>query len=99
MTRFGSGWCWLILEPQSGSLRTCSTANQDNPVMDVDIGDCRGFPLLGLDVWEHAYYLDYQNLRANYVRAFWSVANWDFVGALFETARAAKASRSEAHTG
>lgn len=93
-TRFGSGWAWLILGP-SGKLEACSTANQDNPVMDADIGDCRGAPILGLDVWEHAYYLDYFNVRLSYVKAFWDVVNWEEAGARFAEARV-RAERSRA---
>jgi Fe-Mn family superoxide dismutase len=72
MGRFGSGWAWLVLDG-SKKLAVYSTANQDSPVTDGHI------PLLGLDVWEHAYYLNYQNRRADYVKAFWSVVNWDVV--------------------
>lgn len=85
--RFGSGWSWLIFG-SDGKLRVCSTANQDNPVMDVEIGDCHGTPLLGLDVWEHAYYLDYQNLRLKYMKAFWKVANWEVAEELYREAKA-----------
>lgn len=72
-TRFGSGWAWLCVK-SDGSLDVCSTPNQDNPLMDVS--DCKGTPILGLDVWEHAYYLKYQNKRPDYVGAFWNVVNW-----------------------
>lgn len=78
---FGSGWAWLI-EASDGKLRVCTTPNQDNPVMDqevVPLGDCHGYPLLGLDVWEHAYYLDHKNVRPNYIEAFWNVLNWEEV--------------------
>lgn len=89
-TRFGSGWAWLIWQPDKQHLKVCSTSNQDNPIMDLDIGDCHGEPVLGLDVWEHAYYLDYNNLRLNYVKAFWNVANWDQVEKQFSAAVLAK---------
>jgi len=89
-TRFGSGWAWLVLERGTRQLSVCSTANQDNPVMDVEIGDCHGVPILGLDVWEHAYYLDYFNVRPEYVKAFWRVVNWDEAGVRFTTAKAAQ---------
>lgn len=72
--RFGSGWAWLIVTPQ-GKLAITSTPNQDNPLMDV--AETKGQPLLGLDVWEHAYYLKYQNRRADYIKAFWSVVDWN----------------------
>ena len=75
-TRFGSGWAWLCVH-SDGSVDVCSTANQDNPLMP-GIG-CGGKPILGLDVWEHAYYLHYQNRRADYITAFWNVVNWNEV--------------------
>ena len=73
MTRFGSGWAWLCVKSDK-TLCVCSTPNQDNPLMDV--ADCKGTPILGVDVWEHAYYLNYQNRRADYLAAFWNVVNW-----------------------
>ncbi len=75
-TRFGSGWAWLC-KKGDGSVAVCSSPNQDNPLMPV--ADCQGIPLLGLDVWEHAYYLNYQNRRPDYVTAFFEVINWDKV--------------------
>jgi len=72
MTRFGSGWAWLIVK--DGKLEVTSTPNQDNPLMDV--AEVKGKPILGVDVWEHAYYLKYQNKRADYLAAFWNVVNW-----------------------
>ncbi len=75
-TRFGSGWAWLVVDAAKG-LTVCSTPNQDNPLMDVS--DTKGTPILGLDVWEHAYYLKYQNKRPDYIQAFWNVVNWSEV--------------------
>lgn len=80
-TRFGSGWAWLCVH-KGGKLEICSSANQDNPLMP-GIG-CGGFPVLGLDVWEHAYYLKYQNKRPDYINAFWNIINWTKVNELFE---------------
>ena len=79
-TRFGSGWAWLCVH-KGGKLEVCSTANQDNPLMN-GIG-CGGYPILGLDVWEHAYYLNYQNRRPDYVSGFFNVINWDEVSKRF----------------
>jgi Fe-Mn family superoxide dismutase len=76
MTRFGSGWAWLCVH-QGGKLEICSTPNQDNPLMPST--GCGGTPILGLDVWEHAYYLHYQNRRADFISAFWNVVNWSEV--------------------
>ncbi|QMT31097.1 superoxide dismutase [Mn] [Alysiella filiformis] len=74
-TRFGSGWAWLVFE--NGKLKVVSTANQDNPLMGAAIAGCSGTPIIGLDVWEHAYYLKFQNRRPDYVKEFWNVVNWD----------------------
>ncbi|AVI99805.1 TPA: superoxide dismutase [Mn] [Haemophilus influenzae] len=82
-TRFGSGWAWLVLTAE-GKLAVVSTANQDNPLMGKEVAGCEGFPLLGLDVWEHAYYLKFQNRRPDYIKEFWNVVNWDFVTERFE---------------
>lgn len=83
MTRFGSGWAWLLVK--DGKLEISSTPNQDNPLMDV--AEVKGTPLLGVDVWEHAYYLKYQNRRADYLAAFWSVVNWSKVAERFAAAK------------
>ena len=82
-TRFGSGWAWLVVD--GGKLKVCSTPNQDNPLMDVS--EASGTPILGLDVWEHAYYLKYQNKRPDYISAFWNVVNWTKVAELYAKAK------------
>jgi Fe-Mn family superoxide dismutase len=81
LTRFGSGWAWLI-QKSDGSLAVTSTPNQDSPLME-GIADVTGKPIIGLDVWEHAYYLNYQNRRPDYIAAFWNVVDWDKAGSLF----------------
>ncbi|MFZ5977020.1 MAG: superoxide dismutase [Hydrotalea sp. AMD] len=83
MTRFGSGWAWLIVK--DGKLEISSTPNQDNPLMDV--AEVKGQPILGVDVWEHAYYLKYQNRRAEYLSAFWNVVNWQKVAEHYAKAK------------
>ena len=83
-TRFGSGWAWLIVKSDK-SLAICSTPNQDNPLMDL--AEVKGSPILALDVWEHAYYLKYQNKRPDYIAGFWNVVNWDAVNALYQSAK------------
>ncbi len=83
-TRFGSGWAWLCVH-KGGKVEVCSTPNQDNPLMN-GVG-CGGIPVLGLDVWEHAYYLNYQNRRPDYINAFWNVINWDEVSKRYEANR------------
>lgn len=82
-TRFGSGWAWLCVK--AGKLEICSSANQDNPLMP-GVG-CGGHPILGLDVWEHAYYLHYQNKRPDYIAAFWNLVNWEKVSERFAAAK------------
>ena len=85
-TRFGSGWAWLGVK-DDGGLCVCSTPNQNNPLMK-GVTDCPCTPILGLDVWEHAYYLNYQNRRPDYIAAWWNVVNWNKVAELYATARA-----------
>ena len=82
-TRFGSGWAWLVVTPEK-KLAIGSSPNQDNPLMDIS--DLKGTPILGLDVWEHAYYLHYQNRRPDYISAWWNVVNWDEVARRFTAA-------------
>ncbi len=83
-TRFGSGWAWLYVD--GGELKVGSTANQDSPLMGVAVAGIGGMPILGLDVWEHAYYLNYQNRRPDYISAFWNVVDWDNVAGRFASA-------------
>ncbi|MCL6361727.1 superoxide dismutase [Mn] [Pectobacterium polaris] len=85
-TRFGSGWAWLVLK-DDGKLAVVSTANQDSPLMGEAVSGASGYPIVGLDVWEHAYYLKYQNLRPAYAKAFWNVLNWDEAAARFASAQ------------
>jgi len=82
-TRFGSGWAWLIVTPDK-KLAVCSTPNQDNPLMDI--AEVKGTPIFGVDVWEHAYYLKYQNRRPDYLAAIWNVINWNHVAELYSKA-------------
>ena len=84
ITRFGSGWAWLVAQ-KDGSVSVSSTPNQDNPLMDV--ADVKGFPVIGLDVWEHAYYLKFQNKRPDYVDAFWNVVDWNKAEARYLSAQ------------
>ncbi len=84
-TRFGSGWAWLGVK--DGKLCVCSTPNQDNPLMGASVVDCPCTPILGLDVWEHAYYLHYQNKRPDYIAAFFNVINWEEVAKRFGAAK------------
>ena len=83
--RFGSGWAWLVVN--GGKLEIVSTANQDNPIMGKAVAGCEGKPVLGCDVWEHAYYLKYQNRRPDYLKAWWNVVNWAEAAKNYETAR------------
>jgi Fe-Mn family superoxide dismutase len=86
LTRFGSGWAWLVVKAD-GTLAVTSTPNQDSPIMGEAAGCCGSTPLVGLDVWEHAYYLNYQNRRPDYVDAFWNVVNWNAVAERFAAAK------------
>jgi Fe-Mn family superoxide dismutase len=83
--RFGSGWAWLVV--QAGKLEVCSTANQDTPLMGKAVAGCEGTPIFGVDVWEHAYYLKYQNRRADYLKAVWHAVNWDEVAKHYAAAK------------
>jgi superoxide dismutase, Fe-Mn family len=84
LTRFGSGWAWLCVKAD-GEIYVCSSPNQDNPLMDVS--ECKGTPIIGLDVWEHAYYLKYQNKRPDYVDAYWNVIDWNKAEANYQAAK------------
>ncbi len=85
VSRFGSGWAWLVVN--GGKLEVCSTANQDSPIMGKAIAGCEGTPIFGIDVWEHAYYLKYQNRRADYLKAIWGAVNWSEVAKNFSAAK------------
>lgn len=86
VTVFGSGWAWLVKQ-DGGKLKIVTTANQDSPLMGEAVAGASGFPILGLDVWEHAYYLKYRNKRPDYIKAFWSVVNWDEAVKRFEASK------------
>jgi Fe-Mn family superoxide dismutase len=85
LARFGSGWVWLVVN--GGKLEIVTTANQDNPIMGKSVAGCEGHPVLGCDVWEHAYYLKYQNRRADYLKAWWNVVKWEEVARNYEAAK------------
>ncbi|MGL9760448.1 MAG: superoxide dismutase [Mn] [Symbiopectobacterium sp.] len=85
-TRFGSGWAWLVLK-ENGKLAVVSTANQDSPLMGEAISSASGYPIVAFDVWEHAYYLKYQNRRLDYIKAFWNVLDWEEAAARFVAAK------------
>ncbi|MBL8763576.1 MAG: superoxide dismutase [Phycisphaerae bacterium] len=87
LARFGSGWVWLCVKPKQNKLALCHTANQDTPLMGESVAGCGGIPIMGLDVWEHAYYLNYQNRRPDYVMAWWNVVNWSEVAKNLRQAR------------
>lgn len=84
MKQFGSGWVWLVW---NNGLEVCSTANQDSPLMGKEVSGCNGIPILGIDVWEHAYYLQYKNKRADYLASIWNVINWNRVEILYKKAK------------
>jgi len=86
-TVFGSGWAWLVKQEGGGALKIVTTANQDSPLMGEAVAGASGFPILGLDVWEHAYYLKYRNKRPDYIKAFWSVVDWDEASRRFEESK------------
>ena len=85
ISRFGSGWAWLVVN--QGKLQVCSTPNQDNPIMGKAVAGCEGRPIFGVDVWEHAYYLKYQNRRPDYLKAIWNVVNWSEVARNYAAAK------------